>query len=293
MRKIWLPLITVGVAGLVTGAWAYARPAPEVLPPDDPQDKASRPVAREGEFDVDVLINGRSAEEYWTRGRGYVEALAGEEYELRVRNPLGVRVAVALSVDGLNTIDAKRQTAANSSKWVIEPYGEITIKGWQMSDSRARQFYFTSERDSYAAKIGQTGNFGVISAVFFRERRPVFVVPPRRAPMEERDDKARANESQAPSSAAGDGAPRSAAKAAPSDDYAATGIGRNTRHDVTWTNLELETQPAGEVTLRYEFRDTLIRLGVLPRPQPRYAPDPLERRERAKGFNDNRYSPEP
>jgi hypothetical protein len=267
--------LTLGVA---TAVFVYAQQRRQPTPP--PNDR--RPIARETIFDVEVLLNGRPAEEYWYRGRNYVEALAGEEYELRVRNPLGVRVAVALSVDGLNTIDARHDSAANSSKWVIEPYGTINIKGWQMSDSRARRFYFTSERDSYAAKIGQPGNFGVISAVFYRERRPAIIVPRD----EERKDKARANE--APSASG-----RSAAKAAPDDDYAATGIGRNTRHDVTWTNMELETQPAGEVALRYEFRDALVRLGVIPRPQPRYAPDPLERRERAKGFNDNRYSPDP
>ena len=278
VKKGLFILLALGL-GVTAAVFVYAQKSRQTPPPID-----RRPVAREESFDVDVLINGRSAEEYWHRGRGYVEALAGEEYELRVRNPLGARVAVALSVDGLNTIDARHESSYNASKWVIEPYGTITIKGWQMSDSRARRFYFTSERDSYAAKIGQTGNFGVISAVFYRERRPVIVVPRD----EERKDKARANESQAPSAAG-----RSAAKAAPDDDYAATGIGRNTNHDVTWTKMDLETQPAGEVTLRYEFRDALVRLGVIPRPQPRYAPDPLERRERAKGFNDNRYSPQP
>jgi hypothetical protein len=244
-----------------------------------------KPVTRNIGFNLDVLVRGNSAEEYWHRGRVYVEALAGEEYELHVQNPYDERVAVALSVDGLNTIDARRETARNASKWVIEPRGAITIKGWQMSDSRARRFYFTSERDSYAAKIGQPGNFGVISAVFFRERRPAVIAPPRPGRDE---DKARANES-APS-AAGSDSSRRAAKAAPADDYAATGIGRHTRHDVTWTQMDLEPQPAGEITIRYEFRDALARLGVLPRPQPqpRYAPDPLERRERSKGF-----SPEP
>jgi hypothetical protein len=277
MKKSILVVLSLAL-GITAAVLVYAQKKRPVTPPPD-----RRPVAREEGFDLDVVVNGRSAEEYWHRGRGYIEALAGEEYELRVRNPLGVRVAVALSVDGLNTIDAKRESSGNASKWVIEPYATITIKGWQMSDSRARRFYFTSERDSYAAKIGQPGNFGVISAVFYRERRPVVIAP--RA--EEREDKAQANEAPAPS------AGRSSAKAAPADDYAATGIGRNTRHDVTWTNMELEAQPAGEVTLRYEFRDSLVRLGILPRNPPRYAPDPLERRERARGFNDSPYSPEP
>jgi hypothetical protein len=282
MKKLWLTLMVLGLAVAVTGAWAYTRPAAE-LPPTEPPPFDER-VARQDAFDLDVLINGRPAAEYRHRGRVYVEALAGEEYELRVRNPLGVRVAVALSVDGLNTIDARRTSPQDASKWVIEPYATITISGWQMSDTRARRFYFTSERDSYAAKIGQPGNFGVIAAVFFRERRPVVILPKRTGRDE---DKARANESEAPS-AAGQSAPRSASKPAPNDDYAATGIGRNTRHDVTWTNMDLESQPAGETTLRYEFRDSLVRLGILPRQQPRYAPDPLNRRERSTGF-----SPEP
>ena len=127
-----------------------------------------------------MLVNGRSLPEYHARGRTYIEALEGAEYELQVRNPFPERVAVALAVDGLNSIDARHTSAWNASKWVIEPYGTITIGGWQMSSERARRFYFTTERDSYAAKLGQTANVGSISAVFFRERRsyPIQITPP-------------------------------------------------------------------------------------------------------------------
>ena len=97
-----------------------------------------------------------------------------------VRNPLPVRVAVALSVDGLNTIDARRSSSWDSSKWLIEPYQTIRINGWQTSSSRARRFYFTTERDSYAAKLGRKSDLGVITAVFYRENtpRPRPIVPP-------------------------------------------------------------------------------------------------------------------
>ena len=80
-------------------------------------------------------------------------------------------------MDGLNTIDARHTTAWDGHKWVIEPYGTIHVRGWQMSSENARRFYFTTERDSYAAKLGQAANLGVISAVFFRERRPITVMP--------------------------------------------------------------------------------------------------------------------
>jgi hypothetical protein len=252
-------------------------------------------------FDVEVIVDGIPLPEYYARGRQYVEALEGAEYELRVRNPTGVRVAVALSVDGLNTIDARRVSAANASKWVIEPYGTITISGWQMSSARARRFYFTTERDSYGAKLGQTANLGVISAVFFRERRPVAVVPPRRPRTMDGEDgraesksSADSTESQGRNSNRAGAAPKSAeAYPAPDDDYAATGIGRNMRHDVRWVNLDLEDRPTAEVTMRYEYRAALVRLGIQPRPYPYSNPDTLRRRERATGFENRRYSPEP
>ncbi len=234
-------------------------------------------------FDLEVLVDGRPVAEYYARGRTYVEALNGAEYELRIRNPYPERVAVALSVDGLNTIDARHTSAWNASKWVIEPYSSITIGGWQMSSERARRFYFTSERDSYAAKLGQGANFGVISAVVFRERRriPMPVVPP--------SETRRESERSAPrsSSQGSDSAKmkRDEARVA-DDDYAATGIGRSVRNEVTWVQMDLENQPAAELSIRYEFYATLIRLGVVPKT---YSDsNPIRRREQSRGF-----SPEP
>lgn len=81
--------------------------------------------------DVDIIVNGAPQQRYAYNGRWYVEALKGREYAIRIRNPYGVRVAVALSVDGLNTIDARHSTAADARKWVIDPYQTITIGGWQ------------------------------------------------------------------------------------------------------------------------------------------------------------------
>ena len=260
----------------------------------------SQPVAAtEGVLEVEVLVNGVPLQEYLARGRRYVEALEGAEYEISLRNTLPVRVAVALSVDGLNSIDAKHTTAWNASKWVVGPYQTIRIGGWQMSSERARRFYFTTERDSYAARLGQTANLGLISAVFFRERAPVFVpVTPRPDPRY-RDDQMREEgegsmKSKAPPSSAGNSTLGSSSSAqplpAPDDESAATGIGRSVRNDVRWVDINLEPRAAGEVTIRYEYRASLVRLGILPRPYPQ--PDVLGRRERAKGFEGG-YCPEP
>ncbi len=244
-----------------------------------------------GAFGLDVLVGGSPLDVIYGRGRRYVEAREGEEYELVVRNPLPVRVAVALSVDGLNTIDARRTTAWESSKWVVEPYGTIRISGWQMSSSRARRFYFTTERDSYAARLGRASDLGVITAVFFRESTPRPVAPP---PYYERDRSRVPKDEELRSEAEG-GKSRSGATAArpryDDDGYAATGIGRPVGNDVTWIQMALERTPAAELTVRYEYRDALIRLGLLPRPT--RDDGALRRRERARGFEEPAYCPEP
>ncbi|MGB7923787.1 MAG: hypothetical protein WCF57_11135 [Pyrinomonadaceae bacterium] len=309
MRKILVALVMAGVGLLAFATFGSSRERVEAGVVIEAKDTTLEPaIVAEGGFEVEVWVEGRPLEEYVARGRRYVEALEGAEYELHVRNPLGERVAVALSVDGLNTIDARRTTATNASKWVINPYQTIIIKGWQMSGSRARHFYFTTERDSYGAKLGQTTNLGVISAVFFRERNPVAVIPPP-VPMRRGEEDSRAERksgSDAPStssSSARDSAGRAGAAnrsrpeayPMPDDEAAATGIGRNVRHDVRWLNMDLESRPASQVTIRYEYRAALVRLGVYPRPYP-YPypkPDPLPRRERSTGFDDRRYSPEP
>jgi hypothetical protein len=261
-----------------------------------------RPIYQTG-FGVEVLAGGYAREKYPARGRVYVEAIEGEEYALRLSNPLPVRVAVALSVDGLNTIDARRTTARDASKWVIPPYGSITVSGWQMSSTRARRFYFTNERDSYANKIGRATDLGVITAVFSRERRERTEIVPRPSPrpLESRthEDEHGEAKSKAPSSAPSvrsesDGASNRGRIVAPDkdDDYAATGIGRSVTNDVWRVEMDLESQPAADVTIRYEFRDALVRLGVLPRSFPPHL-DPLRRRERSRGFEDGSFSPEP
>jgi hypothetical protein len=271
-RIRWIPGILLLVA-IGLGAAIVLRSNPANAAGGQGQDRITRKPYQS--FELEVLVNGRPLDEYYARGRTYIEAIQGAEYELRVRNPSPDRVAVALSVDGLNTIDARHTSAWNASKWVIEPYQTITISGWQMSTERARRFYFTNERDSYGAKLGQTANLGVISAVFFRERRrEITVAPPPYIPRDRMESNQSARAGEAP-----------AAKSSPRDDdeYAATGIGRNVRNDVRWVNMDLDSSSVGEVTIRYEYYSALQRLGVIPRE--RY---PLQHREDSRGF-----SPEP
>jgi hypothetical protein len=232
---------------------------------------------------VDILVDGVAQRRYLHNGRWYLEALKGREYAIRVRNPYGVRVGVALSVDGLNTIDARQTTAADARKWVLAPYETVVISGWQTSRTDARRFEFTTEERSYGQALGRTSNLGVISAVFFKER--VAVVS------RDRSERSRQTDAPLPAPAASprEDASTASANAKAVDEYAATGMGRRTDHAVTQVWLDLEAAPSQTVSLRYEFRPQLVRLGVLPAPR---TDDRLDRRERARGFEPG-FSPEP
>lgn len=290
--------VMLAVVMLVAAIFSYGSPRATAEAEINSEPLVVEPAATDGGFAVEVLINGVPATEYAARGRHYIEAFENAEYELRIRNPSAWRVAVALAVDGLNTIDARHTSAWDAHKWVIEPYGTIHVRGWQMSSENARRFYFTTERDSYAAKLGQAANLGVISAVFFRERRPITVMPvtpSQSIPPSSKEDRTRAPGANAESSrgeVARDATrPKSLPGYPPPDDEsAATGIGRSVSNSVQWIKMDLEPRAIGEVTIRYEYRAALVRLGIIPRPYPR--PDVLERREGAKGF-EPRYCPQP
>lgn len=235
--------------------------------------------SRAAAYSMEVLVDGRPLPVYAANGVSYVEALAGREYAIRLSNRTGARVAVALAVDGLNSIDAKHTSAREARKWILGPWETVTLPGWQTASGTARRFVFTTEARSYGAWLGRTSDLGIVSAAFFRERVPPPVAYDRQEP-------------QGSLEGAGDGAAERRAQSAPmaKEELAATGIGRQVDHRVVQVEFDAEDTPASVVSLRYEYHDALVRLGVLP---PRCDGDALARRERARGFSDEGFAPDP
>lgn len=241
---------------------------------------ATRPIRNSSP--IEVLIDGAPTVEYAAYGTRYIEAVAGRPYSIRLRNPLGVRVAVALSVDGLSTIDARHTEAVKAQKWVLEPYETVTITGWQTSQNDARRFFFTTEQQSYAKWMGKTEELGTITAVFFREQ-PQPVAQPLITP------DARMRKDAGPAAGAAQNAP-SAKRSQPAEESAAaTGIGERVDHRVERIHMELENRPFTVVTLRYEYRPQLVKLGILPAPDPYYTP----RERKAPVAEANGFCPQP
>jgi hypothetical protein len=127
----------------------------------------------------------------------------------------------------------------------------------------------------------------VISAAFFREARrfeKLAPAPSIQEPLsEDRPDDGAAG---APSRESAIGDMKRSAKA--KDELAATGIGREIEHSVVSVDFEEEDAPASTLSVRYEYRDALVRLGVIPA-----VDTDLARRERARGFSDSGFAPDP
>lgn len=317
MNRSRSPLMRFGAAALFAGALAFSPPA----------------RAAEGNgLRLEVLVNGIPRPEYAARGTRYIEARVGAEYTLRITNTTGSRLAVALAVDGLNTIDAGHQSARNARKWVLDPWESAEIAGWQVADARARAFYFTRESQSYGAWLGQTSNLGNIEAVAFREKYypPPAYPAPVTPPIYERDSRrdrsgypmgslgGRSNEEGELDGAARKDAPKAAAEApAPSVGSLSGDYGGGPAREKQRSMADKKAQPTDDAYAAtgigrdmYHPVDT-VNLELEERPMttlriryefhdtlvslgvlPPPYPRPLPRRERGGGFSDS-WAPEP
>lgn len=215
---------------------------------------------------------------YRHHGRRYVEGHPGSEYAVRIRNCSGGRVLAVLSVDGVNAITGETASPGQSG-YVIEPWGYVTVTGWRKSDDGVAAFYFSDIGDSYAARTGRPHDLGVIGVALFRER---VREPARRAWTSRENDASppvsapESAKSQA-GAASGESRERMADSAAPAPSLG-TGHGRGEYSPVARVEFErASSSPDDMIALRYETRETLVALGVLPRSwdDRRREPDPF------------------
>jgi hypothetical protein len=207
-----------------------------------------------------VDVYDRTAREalsiYRHLGRSYVAGQPGNEYAVRIRNCTSRRMLAVVSVDGVNVITGET-AAPDQSGYVIEPGHYVNVDGWRKSLQESAAFYFTDPSDAYASRTGRPDDLGVIGVALFLE-----VVP------EREEVAALGNTATAKSSAERAAAPAADA-AGPS---LGTGHGRRMDDPARYTTFERASDRPDEVMrIRYERRETLARMGVLPRP-PRWSP---------------------
>jgi len=113
---------------------------------------------------------------YHHDGCSYVEGIDGRRYLIRVTNPTMGRVETVVSVDGIDVHDGK-QAATDKSGLVINPRGSYDFEGFRVSNEKVAAFRFGGVEGGYAAHKGDTSNVGVIGVAIYREqeRMPIII----------------------------------------------------------------------------------------------------------------------
>lgn len=212
--------------------------------------------------DVDVVSDTRGTLPVYGAGsrggadtyRSYLEARDGERYGIRIRNNTGGRIAVVVAVDGRNIISgAQSHLRGEERMYVLPPHESATYDGWRTARDTVNRFYFTEPGDSYAAAFGDRSAMGVIAVAVYREAEA-----PRAMLRERAGPDARLGKDQG----AGPAAPRSLAPETKSES-AGTGFGEEADSPSVRVAFRPEPRPAERHFLKYEWRDTLCRKGII------------------------------
>ena len=164
-RRTWLTTL-FGIGSLLLAADSCAA---SPLPGGQPlRDRAAG-------YEMTVLIDGVPAATYEYGGGTYVLGQLGARYTLRVANHSGRRVEAVVSVDGRDAIDGRPADFRGKRGYLIPAWGSVDIDGWRISHSEAAAFRFSSVPESYAARMGNAREVGVIGVAVFPER---YVPPP-------------------------------------------------------------------------------------------------------------------
>jgi hypothetical protein len=208
----------------------------------------------------------------------YAEAVKGDEYTIIVRNLLPRRVGLVVAVDGRNIISGQKSWLRNNERmYVLGPYETGQYRGWRTGSDRVNRFYFTDAPDSYASAFGDESAMGIIAVTVYPEIERVVTPAPQ---AEHSPEKAGAASPQA----------SEAKKSSPdrATESAGTGYGREEFSPSRVVAFEPEARPAETVLIKYEWRATLCRMGIVSCASPRppknrlwddggYAPPPPRR----------------
>lgn len=132
------------------------------------------------DHDVHILVNGNRCKQYRYKGKTYIEAKDGSNYEIEIKNNSWNRILAVSSVDGLNVITGEK-ASTNGPGYVIDTYSSMRIDGFRYSNDKVAKFEFTMKGrgDSYAANKGDQQNVGVIGVRLYNEKvKPAPVVQP-------------------------------------------------------------------------------------------------------------------
>ncbi len=181
----------------------------------------------------------------------YLEAKKGENYSIGIRNNTPERIGVVIAVDGRNIITGKKSFLKNNeAMYIVDPYGYTKLDGWRTDRDTVHRFYFTDMMDSYSVRtFGDSSAMGVIAAAAFRDKdRPIIY-------------ERQMQKEKAPGAASKPFAGSESKRY--ESDAAGTGFGSEQYSPVIKVKFEPESVPFEKILVKYEWRETLCKKGLL------------------------------
>ncbi|RTZ98067.1 MAG: hypothetical protein DSY90_05815 [Deltaproteobacteria bacterium] len=175
--------------------------------------------------------------------RRYLQADDGARYRINITNTTGERVGVVIAVDGRNIISGKKSHLRRHERmYIVSPYQTASYSGWRTRKNVVNRFYFTEAGDSYAHAWHDDTAMGVIAVALYREITP----PPYRYKRQQQENKMR---------------PESMKRG--QSEAPGTGFGREEYSPSRRVSFRPRRHPSEKFFIKYEWRDTLCRIGVV------------------------------
>ncbi len=229
LRTLLTPLLALAALLSGAGAWAWERL--------DTNDLEIRVIDNRGRDYAQYPAQERSRHRVQ---KTYLEAEQGAAYAIHIYNPTPQRIGLVIAVDGRNIISGRRSELRPTERmYVLGPHQRAVYDGWRTGKHKVNRFYFTHAGDAYAGAFRDYSAMGVIAVAAFQEQA---YQPPR--PMD------RYPQDQAPSQAA--------PKALPG-----TGFGDERWSPSRRVEFQPKHRPFGRWLVKYEWRETLCRKGVI------------------------------
>ena len=230
--------------------------------------ESAQAAGRLAEIRVVDRDSGSPLRTYYHHGEYWVAGKPGARYAIEIRNTLHQRLLAVTSVDGVNVLTG--DTARwDQNGYVLHGEEAYEITGWRKSQTEVAAFEFAAAPNSYAARTGRSANIGVIGVALFRERVPAQIASSSPAPPAARENGlesdirggADIDERSAPLGQEG-----AAAMAPAPITKLGTGHGVREASYVEYTDFQrASAQPNEIVRIRYDSRENLIALGIIPR----------------------------
>jgi hypothetical protein len=218
----------------------------------------------------------------------YVLGALGKRYALRLRNATGQRVEMVASVDGRDVLDG-RPSDWGKRGYIVNPYDEVIIDGFRLNNDSVAAFRFSSVGRSYAAKMGDARDVGVIGVAVFPERpQPRVYAPPRMEADRAMNDAMGESRSESAPAAPSAGLLKSLQGTAGARRGLGTEFGEQRESHVLETEFaRASATPAVMLSVRYDDCAGLVALGVVG--SRGYCPvqDDIAQRQNAEPFRRN------